>query len=80
MQFQSWGGEDPLEMKMETHFSFVSWRIPETEDPGKLQSYGWKVRHNWGELAQAQETGIWESQFLERLIVVFSLSATIEEN
>jgi len=36
MQFQSWGGEDPLEMKMETHFSFVSWRIPETEDPGKL--------------------------------------------
>jgi len=32
----SLGGEDPLEKGMATHSSMLSWRIPWTEEPGKL--------------------------------------------
>ena len=34
--------EDPLEKGMATHSSTLSWRIPGTEDPGGLQSWGHK--------------------------------------
>ena len=36
----SLGQEDPLEKEMETHSSFLAWRIPWTEKPGGLQSMG----------------------------------------
>ena len=39
-QVQSLGGEDPLEKEMATHFSILAWRIPWTEEPGRLQSMG----------------------------------------
>ena len=32
------GREDPLEKKMATHSSILAWRIPWTEEPGRLQS------------------------------------------
>ena len=32
--------EDPLEEGMGTHSSILSWRIPWTEEPGRLQSMG----------------------------------------
>ena len=38
MWVRSWGGEDPLEKKMATHSSILSWRIPWTEEPEGLQS------------------------------------------
>ena len=34
------GQEDPLEKEMATHSSTVAWRIPWTEEPGRLQSMG----------------------------------------
>ena len=34
------GQEDPLEEGMETHSSILAWRIPWTEEPGRLQSMG----------------------------------------
>ena len=37
-QVQSLGQEDPLEKKMGTHSSILAWRIPWTEEPGRLQS------------------------------------------
>ena len=37
---QSLGWEDPLEKEMATHSSILAWRIPWTEDPGRLQSMG----------------------------------------
>ena len=37
-QVQSLGWEDPLENGMAIHFSILVWRIPCTEEPGKLQS------------------------------------------
>ena len=34
------GQEDPLEEKMATHSSILTWRILWTEEPGGLQSMG----------------------------------------
>ena len=36
----SLGQEDPLEKGMATHSSILAWRIPWTEEPGRLQSMG----------------------------------------
>ena len=44
---QSLGGEDLLEKEMATHSSILAWKIPWTEEPGRLQSMGsQKVGHN----------------------------------
>ena len=32
--------EDPLEKGMATHSSILAWKIPWTEEPGRLQSMG----------------------------------------
>ena len=40
MQVLSLGWEDPLEEGMATHSSILVWRIPWTEEPGRLQSMG----------------------------------------
>ena len=37
---QSLGWEDPLEKGEATHCSILAWRIPWTEEPGRLQSMG----------------------------------------
>ena len=37
---QSLGQEDPLEKEMGTHSSTPAWKIPWTEEPGRLQSMG----------------------------------------
>ena len=37
---QSVGREDPLEKEMATHSSILTWRIPQTEESGGLQSTG----------------------------------------
>ena len=34
------GQEDPLDKGMATHFSILAWRIPWTEETGRLQSMG----------------------------------------
>ena len=36
----SLGWEDPLEKEMATHSSTLAWKIPWTEEPGRLQSMG----------------------------------------
>ena len=36
MQVLSLGLEDPLEEEMATHSSIVAWKIPWTEEPGRL--------------------------------------------
>ena len=44
---QSVGLEDPLKKEMATHSSILGWRIPWTEEPGRLQSVGLRgVRHD----------------------------------
>ena len=45
---RSLGQEDPLEKEMATRSSTLAWKIPWTEEPGRLQSTGWqRVRHGW---------------------------------
>ena len=38
IQVQSMGQEDPLEGEMATHSSILTWKIPWTEEPDRLQS------------------------------------------
>ena len=40
MRVQSLGQEHPLEKGMATHSSILAWRMPWTEEPGRLQSMG----------------------------------------
>ena len=39
-QVRSLGQEDPLEKEMAIHSSPIAWRIPWTEESGRLQSMG----------------------------------------
>ena len=44
---RSLGQEDPLEKEMAIHSSTIAWKIPWTEELGRLQSMGWsRVGHN----------------------------------
>ena len=53
MQVQSLGREDPLENGMVIHSSILAWRIPWTEEPGRLYFTGsQRVRKEWSNLAQ----------------------------
>ena len=52
MQVQSLSQEDPLEKKMATHSSILAWKIPWTEEPGRVVSMasqrvgrGWTTKH-----------------------------------
>ena len=46
-QVRSLGQEDPLEKAMATHSTTLAWKIPWTEEPGRLQSMGLqRVRHD----------------------------------
>ena len=58
--FQSLGGEDPLEKEMATHSSILAWKIPWTEEPGRLQSMGSRrVGHNRAtSLSQSRSEGV----------------------
>ena len=39
-RLQSLGWEDPLEKEMAIHSRTIAWKIPWTEEPGRLQSMG----------------------------------------
>ena len=44
----------PTEKAMATHSSNLAWKIPWTEEPGRLQSLGsLRVGHDWSDLAAA---------------------------
>ena len=40
MRVSSLGCDDPLEEEMATHSSIIAWKIPWTEEPGRVQSRG----------------------------------------
>ena len=44
------GWEDPMEKEMTTHSSILAWRIPQTEEPGRLQSMGSQSQTRLSEL------------------------------
>ena len=47
-QVRSLGQDDPLEKKVATHSSILTWRLAWAEEPGGLQSMEFqRVRHDW---------------------------------
>ena len=52
MWVRSLDWEDPVEKGMATHSSIPAWRIPRTEEPGRLQSMGLqRAEHDCSDLA-----------------------------
>jgi len=52
MRFQSLGWEVTLEKCMATHSSILAWRIPWTEEPGRIEFMeSQRVGHGWSNLA-----------------------------
>ena len=49
LQFLGW--KDPLEGGMAAHPSILAWRIPWTEEPGRLQSISYRIIYDWGNWA-----------------------------
>ena len=46
-QVRSLGGEEPLEKGVATHSSILAWKMPWTEEPGRLQPREFqRVRHD----------------------------------
>ena len=64
-QVQSLGQEDPLEKGMATHSSILAWRVPWTEEPGRLQSMGLQ---SWTQLKQLSTLGTGSSCLPVRLL------------
>ena len=55
-QVRSLGWEDPLEMEMAIHSRTIAWKIPWTEELGRLQPMGsQRVGHNWATSLTAQK-------------------------
>ena len=69
---RSLGGEDPLEKEMETHSSTLAWKIPWTEEPGRLQSNGRRS------LVCYSPWGCKESDMTERLHLHFRTSLVVQ--
>ena len=40
MKVQSLGQDDPMKEEMATHSHILAWEIPQTKEPGRLQSMG----------------------------------------
>ena len=56
---RSLGRKDPLEKEKVTHSSILAWKIPWTEDPGRLQSMGsQRVGHNYATSLSLCNTGL----------------------
>ena len=69
---QSLGGEDPLEKGMANNLNILAWRIPWTDEPGRLWSLGsQRVKHDWSDLA-GSTTVYLTTQLLRGILVVSS--------
>ena len=64
---RSLGREDPLGKEMAIHSSTIAWKIPWTEEPGRLQSMGsQRAGHDW---ATSQRFINWIDLFKKQFIV-----------
>ena len=54
MWVRSLGQEDSLEEEMAMYSSILAWEIPQTEDPGRLQSIGLQKSQIWQWMSTAQ--------------------------
>ena len=80
-QVWSLGWEDPLEKEMAAHSGILAWKIPWTEEPGRLQSMGWqRVGHNWAtslsliEKTKTKNNTLLEFSLMIKLYSIWELS------
>ena len=67
-QVWSLGWEDPLEKGTATHSGILAWRIPWTEEPGRLQSWGsQRVGHAWATKEQQNSNTVTDLGLVRRL-------------
>ena len=69
---------------MATHSGIFVWRIPWTEEPGRLQSIGWqRVRHDWSDLARVPSLLTWihirlePDESLAKQLVLFLIAGLV---
>ena len=73
MQVWSLDWEDPLKERVATHSSILAWRIPQTEEPGGLQSMGTqRARNDWSNLAHAHDGITHDLLYFYWTLVTFS--------
>ena len=70
-RIQSLGREDPLEKGMATHSSILSWRIPWTEEAGRLQSMG---SQRFGQDLMTEQQQVSEDKIAEFKLKLYLLS------
>ena len=63
---QSLGWEDLLENGMATHSSILAWRIPQTEESGRLQSM---EPQSWTQLSTHPHSPSWVAHRLENAYI-----------
>ena len=68
-ELQSLGCEDPLEKEMATHSSIFVWKIPWTEEPGKLQFKGLRKYQTW--------LSDWTTKISNRSVILKKISVII---
>ena len=68
---QSLGQENPLEKGIATHSSTLSWKIPWTEEPGRLQSIGLqRVRHDLATSLSFFVLSFWPTKLLLKNLLI----------
>ena len=64
---RSLGWEDPLEKEMAIYSRTIAWKIPWTEEPGRLQSMeSQRVGHDWA-TSLSLHFGTWKDLEVEKL-------------
>ena len=67
-QVQSLGQKNPLKKEVENHSSILAWKIPWTEEHGRLQSMGsQRVRHYWATITYLKRKRVGRDSKQERL-------------
>ena len=62
--------EDPLEKEMATHSKILAWRLPWTEEPGGLQSMGYKELDMTGGLIHFSMLSKWFPRYTILILTV----------
>ena len=76
-QVRSLGREDPLEKEMAIHSSTIAWKIPWTEELGRLQAMGsQRVRHDWATLLNYDFTSRFYLAMKEEIVPSFLYNCT----
>ena len=79
MRVRSLGQEEALEKAMATHSSILAWKIPWTEEPGRLGSIGsWRVGHDWSDLACTWWSSLPSTFYRQKVYFTLQINVPLE--